>query len=207
MISRPPITRDGAQQDARHELSKALYHRSSDPLPVRAVKWVGHQLDRILGGALDHTPAGGFGAIALVVIIVVFVAAVIWRVGLPRRTPSGGAVLAPGRVMSAADHRDLSEQAASREDWRTAVLERMRAIARELEERSILTPRAGRTATELSAEAARLVPLAARQLAAAGGVFNDVIYGGATATSSQLDSLISADDLIRQTNRSTVLAT
>jgi len=86
---------------------------------------------------------------------------------MPRRSASQGAVLPAGRPSSAADHRSLAEQAADRADWHTAVIERMRAIARELEERSVLDARAGRTATELAREAGRMLPNAVGALGAA----------------------------------------
>jgi hypothetical protein len=207
MTTPAPITRNGAQNDAKHELAKAIYHRNGDPLPVRIVRWFGHLVDRVLTASLKHAPTGGFGALALVVLVVVVVVVLIWRVGIPRRAASYGAVLPIGQAATAADHRRLAEVAADREDWHTAVVERMRAIARELEERSILEPRAGRTATELAREAGRLLTGAGGALTTAADVFNAVAYGGADATDADLTRLISADDLVRESSRSRVLAT
>jgi hypothetical protein len=207
MTQPPPVTRDGAQRAAQHELSKAIYHRNSEPLPVRAVRAAGHFIDHALNHALNHAPGGSFGALALVVLAVVVVIVVIWRVGVPRRAATIGAVLPAGRAVSAAEHRALAEAAADRGDWHTAVVERMRAIARELEERSVLDPRAGRTATELAREAGVTLPIAATDLAKAAEVFNDIAYGGGEAGPAQFELMIAADDGVRRSVHSKVVAT
>ena len=207
MTSPAPITRDGAQHAAHNELSKAIYHRNSDPLPVRAVKYFGHLIDRALSKATGNVPAGNLGALAVVVIVVVIVCVVIWRVGVPRRSATYGAVLSSsGRVLTATEHRALSTRAAAAADWHTATLEAMRAIARELEERSVLEPRAGRTATELARDAGRLLPAAEGRLNTAASTFNEIAYGGGVARSADLEVMLAADDAVRQSARSKVLA-
>jgi hypothetical protein len=208
MIHPSPVTREGAQHAAQHELSKAIYHRNSDPLAVRAVRGFGHLIDRALNAALKHAPSGSLDALAVVVIVFVVsaVGLIVWRVGLPRRSASQGAVLASGRPSSAADHRTLSEHAADRADYHTAVIERMRAIARELEERSVLDARAGRTATELAREAGRVLPNAGGALGSAADVFNAIAYGEGAADASDVEVMVIADDLVRQSVRSKVLA-
>lgn len=206
-MSQPaPVTRLGAQRAAQHELSKSIYHRNSEPFPVRALHWAGRLVDRVLSHALKHSPGGSFGALALVVVIVVVVIVVIWRVGAPQRAAAVGVVLAAGPEVSAAEHRRRSEAAASTGDWQTAIVERMRAVARELEERAILDPRAGRTATELAHEAGRAVPPAAGDLREAAEVFNHVAYGGGNGSSSNLAIIVSADDGVRRSSRAKVLA-
>jgi Domain of unknown function (DUF4129) len=204
-MSQPsPVTRDGAQRAAQRELSKSIYHRNSEPFPVRFVHWAGHLVDRALHSALKHSPTGSSGALALIVIVVVIVVVVIWRVGVPRRATATGAVLPTGRAIAAADHRALSEAAAANGEWHTAVVERMRAIARELEERSVLEPRAGRTATELAREAGTILPTANTALRQATDLFNDIAYGGGQGSRAGIDVMIAADDAVRQAARSTV---
>jgi hypothetical protein len=200
-MTHPPITRGGAHRAAQHELSKAIYHRQSEPLAVRAVRAFGHLLDRIIGSAITHAPAGSAGALALVALIAVLVTLLIWRVGLPRRAADHGAVFAPGRTETAADHRALAVVAAEQGDWTTAVVERMRAVARELEERGVLDQRAGRTATELTTEAGRALPESAAVLGAAAETFNTVVYGGTAATADLAAVMATADDAVRTTRR------
>lgn len=204
MVTPPPITRNGAQHDAQQEVSKAIYHRNNDPLPVRAVKWFGHLIDRIFSATLKHAPAGNVGALALIVIAIVLVALLIWRVGVPRRAASADGALISDPTLSAAAHRRLSVEAANHADWLTAVIERMRALARELEERSLLVPRAGRTATELAREGATVVPNAQAALYAAADTFNAVVYGGRRPTAAHLETIAGADDAIRTASRSVV---
>jgi hypothetical protein len=63
-----------------------------------------------------------------------------------------------------------------------AIVERVRAIAVELEQRGVLTPRPGRTAAELAAEASRPLAAHASELAAVMRLFDDVRYGGRDGT-------------------------
>jgi hypothetical protein len=207
MIARPPITRDGAQHDARRELSKAIYHQQSDPWPVRAVRWIGHQLDTILNKALEHAPAGDVGALSLVVLFAVVVALIVWRVGVPQRVATIGAVMTGTTTLTAAEHRRRSETAAVTGDYATAVLERMRAITRELEERNILDTRPGRTATEVATDAGPRLTGGAGHLHDAARTFNDVVYGGAAADADRLEVLVTADSLVRSSSRTLVMAT
>ncbi|HVT22334.1 MAG TPA: DUF4129 domain-containing protein [Mycobacteriales bacterium] len=197
MIDPGPITREGAARAARDELSKAIYHHDSDPLPVRVVKAVGRFIDHLLNGAFHHAPAGGWGALILLAVIAAVVGLVIWRVGMPRLNPASPTVLpADAPVSRAADHRRRAILAAEQQDWNTAVIERMRAVARELEERAVLDPRAGRTATELAADAATRIPTAVAALAAAAETFNAVAYGAAPAGAADLATVIAADHAV-----------
>jgi hypothetical protein len=206
MIARPPITRGGAQQDAQDELRKAIYHRQSDPWPVRALRWVGHELDKVLSKALGHAPTGNLGALALVVLAAVVIALIVWRVGLPRRVAQVGAVLSGSSIRTAAEHRAASQTAAGAGDYATAVLERMRAITRELEERGILDSRAGRTASEVATDAGPRLGPAATAVHNAARTFNDVVYGQEPATAALLAVLTDADDRVRSGSRTVVTA-
>lgn len=201
----PPITRSGAQRDARHELAKPVYHHSGEPLLVRALRAVGRRLDDIITTSARHSPGGGAGLIALVLVAALVIGALAWRTGPLRRTAAAPGVLAPGRVQRAAEHRRQAEQAERAGDWRTAVLERMRALARELEQRGVLDPRAGRTALELAAEAGRALPDLAEPLAQAARSFDDVVYGGRTATAAMAATVRDADVALARI-RSTVRA-
>jgi hypothetical protein len=206
MTPPPPITRSGAQRAAQRELSKSIYHHNGEPWPVRAVRAFGRLIDHVLNRAVKSAPSGSGGALAIVVLVAVVVAFVIWRSGAPRRAAKPGAVMPIGRAMSAAEHRSMSEDAAGRADWRVAVVERMRAIAGELEERSVLDPRAGRTATEVAREAGQVVPAVTTELGVAAEIFNHVAYGNGQASPDDLDVMIATDSAVRQAARSKVLA-
>lgn len=190
----PPITRAGAQRAARHELSKAIYHRQRDPLLVRAVKAVGHWLASVLSHVGTGSAGGGVALAVLALLALVIIFVIRRRVGpLRRSAAAAGAVLPTDRTLSAAEHRALAMAAADRGDHETAVLEQMRAVVRALEERGVIEPRAGRTAIEVAREAGRGMPSASPVLNAAAGTFNDVVYGGGTAGPDQLETLREAD--------------
>lgn len=101
--------------------------------------------------------------------------------GHPRRAARSAAALFDEGPRSAADHRMAAEAHAAAGRWNEAVQERMRAVVRSLEERTLLDPRPGRTADEAAAEAARSLPAHADGLRAAARTFDDVTYGGRTA--------------------------
>lgn len=206
MTNPPPITRDGAAAAARRELSKRIYHRDGESLPSRIMHAIGRFIDHLLSSAARHTPGGGFGSLILIAGILAVIGVVVWRVGLPARNPASAAVLLAGApAASAADHRLRSVRAADEGDWKTAVIERMRAVARELEERGILDPRAGRTATELATDAASRLPAAARPLTLAAGTFNAVAYGDAEASAADLERVVAADQSVT-TNSSALVS-
>ena len=60
-----------------------------------------------------------------------------------------------GERLTARDHRQNAERQAAAGDYTAAIIESVRAIAVDLEERGILPARVGRTADELAAEASR----------------------------------------------------
>ncbi|KOV36917.1 hypothetical protein ADK97_11850, partial [Streptomyces sp. H021] len=88
-------------------------------------------------------------------LVVLAVAALWWRLGSPRRPATSASALFGYGVRSAADHRTAAASHAASGPWTEAVHERMRAVVRSLEERTLLDPRPGRTANEAAAEPRR----------------------------------------------------
>ncbi|MEU3408592.1 DUF4129 domain-containing protein [Streptomyces sp. NPDC006670] len=179
----PPLTtgREAAREAAERELAKPVYHQDDPGLLQRALdrfwEWLGDFFDRASGA----TPGGGLGLFVIVLLVVLAVAALWWRLGTPRRAARSAAALFDEGPRSAADHRAAAEAHAAAGRWNEAVQERMRAVVRSLEERTLLDPRPGRTADEAAAEAARSLPAHAQDLRAAARTFDDVTYGGRTA--------------------------
>jgi hypothetical protein len=99
-----------------------------------------------------------------------------------RTAPQAG--LLPGTAVTARDLRKRAERLAAAGDYAGAVIESVRAIAAELDERGALPPRAGRTADELAAEAALELPAEAAELASAARLFDDVRYGDRAGTAA-----------------------
>lgn len=191
----PPVTvpRDPARDAARRELSRRMYHENDPGLLRQALdafwEWVG----RLLGAASSAAPGGGLGLLVIVLAAVALLGALWWRLGSPRRAPASAVPLFDDRPRSAAEHRAAAEAHAARSHWDQAVQERMRAVVRSLEERALLDPRAGRTADEAAAEAARSLPGHTGRLRAAARDFDDVAYGGRTAAPDTYHRLAQLD--------------
>ncbi|MEU0040645.1 MULTISPECIES: DUF4129 domain-containing protein [unclassified Streptomyces] len=191
----PPVTipRDPAREAARRELSKPMYHQNEPSLVQRALNafwdWVG----KLFGAASSATPGGTLGLLVIVLVVLAVAAALWWRLGTPRRTPTSSAALFDDRPRSAAEHRAAAEAHAAQGHWNQAVQERMRALVRSLEERTLLDPRPGRTADEAAAEAGRTLPGHTDRLRAAARDFDDVTYGGRPADSRTYGRLTELD--------------
>lgn len=195
----PPIgiDREGAQRRADEELSKAKYSHMPE--------WLQHLLDwgdRMLRGLVQTVVSGpqvgggvSWGLVAVVVILLALVGIVIWRVGLPRwrqvRRPDAQVDVDPSVMPST--YRDLADAAAARGDYRTAIRERFRAIIRELEFRTIIAPRASRTAFEAASVASRELPLARDPLYTAADIFSAVMYGDRPGTPDDWQRILDAE--------------
>ncbi|MFI8364621.1 DUF4129 domain-containing protein [Streptomyces sp. NPDC085612] len=197
----PPVTtpREAAREAAERELSKPIYHENDPSLVDRALRAFFDWLDDLFGAAAGATPGGAVGLVAVVLLVALAATALWWRLGSPRRTPTTTGRLFPDGVRSADDHRAAADAHAAAGRWTEAVQERMRALVRSLEERTLLDPRPGRTADEAAAEAARSLPDHAEALRAAARAFDDVTYGGRTADADTYARLRALDLALNHT--------
>lgn len=198
----PPVTvpRDPAREAARRELSKPMYHENDPSWFQRALDafwdWVGE----LFAAASTATPGGTLGLIVIIAAVIAVLAALWWRLGTPRRRPASAPALFDDRPRSAAEHRAAAEAHAAQGHWNQAVRERMRALVRALEERALLDVHPGRTADEAAAEAGRALPAHTDRLHTAARAFDDVTYGGRTATQQAYRQIAELDrDLERTT--------
>ncbi|ALV50513.1 DUF4129 domain-containing protein [Streptomyces althioticus] len=191
----PPVTlpRDPAREAAERELSKQMYHENDPSWLQRALEAFWDWVDDLLGAASTATPGGALGLVVIVVAALAVVAALWWRLGTPRRRPVTAPALFDDRPRSAAEHRAAAEAHAAQGHWNQAVQERMRAVVRALEERALLDPRPGRTADEAAAEAGRALPAHSDRLRTAARDFDDVTYGGRTASEDTYRGLAALD--------------
>ncbi|GAA2460041.1 DUF4129 domain-containing protein [Streptomyces glaucus] len=197
----PPVTvpRDPAREAARRELSKRMYHENDPSLFQRALNAFWDWVDRLFDAASTAAPGGTLGLVVVVLVAVAALAALWWRLGTPRRRPASSAALFDDRPRSAAEHRAAAEAHAARGHWNQAVQERMRAVVRALEERALLDVRPGRTADEAAAEAGRTLPSHHDRLHAAARAFDDVTYGGRTATEQAYHRIAGLDRDLQRT--------
>ncbi|MFE3447328.1 DUF4129 domain-containing protein [Nonomuraea sp. NPDC059194] len=192
-----PPGREEAQRRAAEELARAEY--ADEPLPDRLWRmfqqWLGDLTDVVPGGP----PVGAvLAALLLILVVVVAVWVTVWlsrRSARTRADDSGD--LFGGRAMTAAEHRMAAERLAAEGRWAEAVQERLRAIARDLQDRALVDNLPGRTADELAAEAGRSLPAFADELTAAARAFDDVAYGGVPGTPDSYAMLRELDERLR----------
>ena len=187
------IGRDDARDAARRELSRRVYHEDDPTLIQRIIDLVLDWLAKLVGAASQHLPGGWPAIIAVVVLIALIVVAVRVGVGPVRRERAHRPLLASA-PRSAAEHRAAAEEHAARGDHASAVAERLRAIAADLDERAIVTLAPGMTADELATQAAGALPRYATRLREAARVFDAVWYGAHPATAETYATLKTLDD-------------
>ncbi len=199
LLAQDGITRGGARDEARDELSKRIYHLT-DPSPLqRFMSWVWEHVVKLFSNVVNITPGG---VPSLVVVILVIVALVVaMRLGLgPTHLRDALTDRRRGaRVRSAEEYRAEAESLAAKGDFKEAVRARFRAIIRELEERAVLDPRPGRTAGEIAREGSTAVPAIREDLHAVAGTFNRAWYSRMPATRADYDLVRDADGRIRAT--------
>ncbi|WP_405583483.1 DUF4129 domain-containing protein [Streptomyces sp. NBC_01092] len=197
----PPLTipRDPAREAARRELSKGMYHENEPSWFQRTLDAFWDWVEDLFSSASTVTPGGPLGLVVVILVIVAVLGALWWRLGTPRRQPTSSAALFDDRPRSAAEHRAAAEAHAAQGHWNQAVQERMRAIVRSLEERALLDVRPGRTADEAAADAGRSLPAHSDRLRAAARDFDDVTYGGRTATQQAYERLAELDRDLKNT--------
>ncbi|MEU8274153.1 DUF4129 domain-containing protein [Microbispora bryophytorum] len=189
------VGRDQAAREAARELSRAGYQH--EPLFDRLQR----EISQFLGDLMSGGGTGGGGVRSIVVIAVVLAVLAVLLLWALRRFSGGrrtdsGAVFGQ-RERTAAEHRAEAERLAAEGGWAGAIQERLRAIARDLEERAIVTPMPGRTAVELAEVAGQALPLHAEDLRAAARLFDDVTYGGAGGTREGYLTLTALDERLR----------
>lgn len=173
--------RDTAREWLAGELSKPEY-AERESLLVRLINWL---IERLTSIEWPSAQLSG-PQVGLVVVLVVVVALLVaWLVAGPvrlgRAARRSAEVLDTEDTRTAAQLRAAADAAASAGDWRTAVVERFRAVVRGLEERVVIDPRPGRTAQEAAADAGARLPAQAAALRSGADLFDGVEYGDRVA--------------------------
>ncbi|MFI6446064.1 DUF4129 domain-containing protein [Kitasatospora sp. NPDC050543] len=197
-----PVTvpRDPARDAARDELLNPVYHQNDPSILQRAIDWIWHQLDNALATVGSTGTNGTTGLIVFALVAVLIAAGVWWRLGAPRREARTAALLFDDQLpRTAAQYRADAQQHADAGRWSEAVRERMRALVRALEERTLLDPRPGRTAAEAATEAGRALPAQAAALHAAARLFDDIAYGDRAADQSAYQLIGDLDQALERT--------
>lgn len=199
------IGRQAAQRLARHELANGIYHPHQSFWP-----WLLGSVERLLTWLFNTgsnvVPGGWWALVAMAALVVVLAAVAATRLGPVRRSRRRRAgPLASGTVLSARDRRARAAGYAAAGDLRNAMIEALRAIASDLEERGVLVPDPGRTADEFAAQAGRLMPGHARALAGAARSFDDVCYGGQPGSRAGYERLRDLDAALQAATPASVV--
>jgi hypothetical protein len=191
------LGRDDAREAARRELSRPAYDEARPPLVYRVLQWVIDKLQTLLGEAAATVPGGTPGLVLLLLLLGLLVFLIVLKVR-PSAARAGrpAELFGGGQVLTAEHHRRLADTAAADGRWADAVRERLRAIARELEQRGVLDARPGRTADELAREAGGAVPEVRAPLLKAATVFDEVWYGGRPADASSYAVMVEVDRVV-----------
>ncbi|HEU0207138.1 MAG TPA: DUF4129 domain-containing protein [Pseudolysinimonas sp.] len=199
-----PVDPDGpeARRWLLEELSKPAY-QSAHPTPfdqlVRAITdWINSLINGL--GSVQVPGIGNLLGLVAVVIVVVLLVVAFLVFGLPRisrRSSAGGALFAEHDTRDAAAMRRDAERAAAAGDYAVAITELFRALARGLDERTLVSTFPGTTASELATRAAEVFPDAASHLSLAAASFNGVRYLGAPGTAAEWEQLVALEREVR----------
>ncbi|MFD2793198.1 DUF4129 domain-containing protein [Promicromonospora vindobonensis] len=174
--------RDTAREWLSSELQGTEY-AERESLLSRLISWV---LDWLNSIDWPDTSMSGPQLGLVIAVIVVAVLVVAWLVAGPvrlgRNRAGSAEVLDTDDARTASQMRAAADAAAASGDWRTAAVERFRAVVRALEERVIIDPRPGRTAQEAAADAGARLPAQAAGLRSGADLFDGVEYGDRVAT-------------------------
>ena len=195
----PPLQpgRDQAARAAQQELSKQIYQQAQPSLLERVLQWLQDQFDQLTTRVASAVPGGWWGLVVIVLLFVLVVVLVRWRVGGLARTSAVRPAVFGGATKTAALHRAAADQAAAEGRWDDAVLERFRAVVRQLEERAVIDERAGRTADEAAVDGGRQLPGCAAALRVGASLFDDVAYGSVPAGPDADRALRDLDESLR----------
>jgi hypothetical protein len=193
-----PVQPDGdeARRWLLDELAKQPY-QASRPTPIDLLaqaffEWLGN-LFRNQG---DPTPTVLLVVALAIVVALVVVALLLF--GIPRANRRSHAAAAglfgEDDRRTAAELRAAARAALDAGDFSLAVLERYRALARGLDERTLVTLSPGTTADALARQAAGVFPAEATELAAAADAFDGIRYAGRPGTREQADRVAGLDD-------------
>lgn len=194
-VAAAPITRDGAQDQAERELERGVYDDARPSLIMRALEKIVEVVRDVLDKAASATPGGAFGLLTLVVLIAVGIA-VAYRLGPLRRPQSAFAGLDAPAAVTAAQLRSQAEAFAAEQQWAEAVRARLRSAVRTLEDRTLIEPRLGRTATEVARDAGAVAPSLRPALDAAASTFGEIWYGDRQASEADYRVIVDLDDAL-----------
>jgi hypothetical protein len=188
---------DQARQWLVDELAKAPYQQAKptpfDLIAQAVLKW----FQDLFLNSRTGTPTVLL-VVALVVVVAVVVAAVLFY-GLPRfnrRSRAAASLFGDDDRRTADELRAAARRALAGGDFSAAIVERFRALARGLDERTVVAVFPGTTATGFARRAADAFPDEREGLRAAADVFDAVRYAGRLGTRDEAERIAALDDRV-----------
>ncbi len=179
-----------AQRWLLDELAKSAY-QSAEPSPFdQLVKQITDWINSLIDGLGSVAIPGAGNVLNLIILLGVIALLVVAFLifGLPRlnrRSAATGELFGEDDVRDAAALRRDAERAAAAGDYTTAIVELFRALARTLDERTLVSFFPGSTARDVAVRAGAVFPDAAARLLESARGFDGVRYLGATGTVEQ----------------------
>lgn len=201
---RPPmgpvhIDPDDARERIHRELLKPEYDDGDGFIPwlLKQIEtWLGDMTHRATGNSTTATVL----AIVLALLLVVVGFLVLRRTGMLRgsSTLRAGVSLAADPELSGQQLREQARDAASRSRSGDAVVLAMRALVRDLEERTLLDVTAGMTAHEAARAAAIPFPDLRTRLALAADAFDTAAYSRRAPSAKQVEDILRLCEYVAQ---------
>ncbi|BDI21687.1 DUF4129 domain-containing protein [Herbiconiux sp. L3-i23] len=189
-----PVQPDGdeGRRLLSDELAKPVYQEAKPTLFDLISQAIGDWLASLFAGA-----GGAPGAVGLVILVGIVVALVVvaflvfGRPRLERRGAGPSALFGEHDTRDAAELTRSAEAAARAGDYTTAIAEMFRALARQLQERTLVDVTPGTTAGGFARSASIVFPDSAARLRAASAAFDDVRYLGRSGDADGFERMAS----------------
>jgi len=186
-----------AQRWLIEELAKSPYQSAKPGLGDQLVKQITDWINSLIDG-LGSLQVPGAGSLLNLIILLAVIAFLIF--GLPRlnrRSAVTGELFGDDDVRDAAALRRDADRAAAAGDYTTAIEELFRALARNLDERTLVRFFPGSTARDVAVRAGAMFPDAAERLLDAARGFDSVRYLDAIGTVDQWQRLVALERELR----------
>lgn len=189
---------DEARQWVGDELARGDY-RDTRSLFERLMRW----LVQKIADLQDNQGSGGvslppFVIAIVVVVILAAVAYLLTKIRVEQKTLTDRQSVLGDSQLTADQLRERASAAMTDGRWGDAVLDLTRAIAREADDRTLLTDAPSLTAHEIGSQLAGVFPAHVAAVVAAMDLFDAVAYGGRDATRADADSVRATEDTIRR---------
>lgn len=173
-----------ARRWMEEELSRPVYEEAEPGLTERALAALAEWLDTVLAGLGAADPVTGVLVLAAIAAVVLLLVVLVIRPRLNASPAGTRPVFDDEAPSTAVDHRRLAREAAGRSDWNEALTQLLRAMIRSAEERVVLDPVPGQTATEAASRLCAAYPADAAGIRWLAERFNEVRYGAGVATAA-----------------------